>query len=224
MLIILVGFIYENQLKIKKNSNIQPQNTSAQNSLSDAINSSINNSPDVQSSSISVSSFGFVSPVERASERVTKKPFGIYITPKTSPVSPEKFQGYHTGTDFEIFPSELNQDVSVGAICNGKIKIKEWASGYGGVMIEDCNYNKQPITVIYGHLNLSSIIKKVGDRLNTGDQIGILGNDKSQQTDGERKHLHLGIHKGSSANILGYVQTQSQLDGWYNPCDLGVCR
>jgi murein DD-endopeptidase MepM/ murein hydrolase activator NlpD len=154
---------------------------------------------------------------------VTKKPFSIYITPKTSLVQPERFQGYHTGTDFEIFPEELNVDVPVHAICSGKIAVKRTASGYGGVLVQSCALNNQPITVIYGHLKLASITKNAGDNLATGDEIGILGKAYSTETDGERKHLHLGIHKGASISILGYVQSQSELSEWIDPCTL-VCK
>ena len=160
----------------------------------------------------------FVAPLKWAGERVTKKPFGIFITPQTSPVQPEKFRGYHTGADFEIFPEELNADVSVHAVCDGKMKIKEYASGYGGVMVEDCTLNGNPITVIYGHLKLASIQKNAGDSLLAGEVLGILGADKSAETDGERKHLHLGFHNGTSLNILGYVQNKSELSGWIDPC------
>jgi murein DD-endopeptidase MepM/ murein hydrolase activator NlpD len=164
----------------------------------------------------------FQSPLDRASERVTKKPFGIYITPATSPVQPEKFQGYHTGTDFEIFPEELTADVPVKAVCSGKLLVKEYASGYGGVAVESCELNGSPITVIYGHLKLASIALKAGDIVSVGDKIGILGADKSVETDGERKHLHLGFHNGSGINIRGYVNSKSELSGWIDPC-LYVC-
>jgi hypothetical protein len=175
----------------------------------------------------------FQPPLDRAAERVKKKPFGIYITPKTSPVQPERFQGHHAGTDFEVLPEELDIDVSVRAICTGKIAVKRSASGYGGVLVQNCELNSQPasaelrrgepITVIYGHLKLASIAKKSGDNLSTGDKIGILGKAYSTETDGERKHLHLGVHKGSSISILGYVNAKSQLSGWIDPCTL-VCK
>ncbi|MCX6766996.1 MAG: M23 family metallopeptidase [Candidatus Moranbacteria bacterium] len=176
------------------------------------------NTPTVQNSN------GFQSPLDRAAERVTKKPFGIYITPKTSPVQPERFQGYHTGTDFEIFPEEQSADVSVRAVCSGKIAVKRSASGYGGMLVQNCTLDNQSITVIYGHLKLASITKNAGDTLNTGDEIGILGKAYSTETDGERKHLHLGVSKGFSISILGYVQSQSELSGWIDPCSLGVCK
>jgi murein DD-endopeptidase MepM/ murein hydrolase activator NlpD len=165
---------------------------------------------------------GFVSPLDRASERVTKKPFGIFITPQTSPVQPEHFRGYHTGTDFEIFPGEENIDVSIKAVCSGKILVKKTATGYGGVAVESCNLNNEPITVVYGHLKLGSVIYNPGDKINAGDTLGILGKGYSAETSGERKHLHLGFHTGAAINILGYVQSQGELAGWLDPC-LYVC-
>lgn len=154
-----------------------------------------------------------VDPIANAANRVTKKPFGIYITPKTSPVQPERFTGYHTGVDFETFPNEQNIDVPFYAICDGKILVKRTASGYGGVFVQSCTLDNQEVTVIYGHVSLKSIAKNVGDTLAAGDKIGNLGHSPDE-TDGERKHLHLGIHIGTSINILGYVQKQSDLSGW----------
>jgi len=167
----------------------------------------------------------FVASLDRTGERVMKKPFGIFITPQNSPVQPEKFRGYHTGSDFEIFPEEQSADVPVRAICDGKIAVKKTATGYGGVLVESCALDNQPITVIYGHLKLASILKKIGDSLSQGEQIGILGKAFSAETSGERKHLHLGIHKGAAVNILGYAQNQSELSGWLDPCSLdSVCK
>lgn len=171
----------------------------------------------------SASPAGFVAPLDRASERVTQKPFGIYITPANSPVQPEKFTGYHTGTDFEIFPEELNAAVSVRAICDGTLKLKETASGYGGVAVESCMLNEEAVTVIYGHLNLASVTPNTGDSLAAGETFAVLGADKSTETDGERKHLHLGIHRGSATNIKGYVASQGELSGWADPCEQ-VCQ
>lgn len=165
----------------------------------------------------------FQPPLERANERVTKKPFGIYITPANSPVSLERFSGYHTGTDFEIFPEELNADVPVKAVCSGKLFSKRSASGYGGVVVESCELPGQPITVVYGHLKLSGISKNVGDNLNAGETLGNLGAAYSAETNGERKHLHLSFHKGTAVNILGYVQNKTDLSNWIDPC-LYVCQ
>lgn len=165
----------------------------------------------------------FASPLDRAKERITKKVFGIYVTRANSSVQPERFSGYHVGVDFEIFSDELGADVSIKAICTGTIAEKKWANGYGGVLVQNCQLKDQSITVIYGHLNLTSISKDVGDRFVIGEVIGNLGKNKSVETDGERKHLHLGMHKGANIDILGYVQNQNQLSAWIDPCDY-VCN
>lgn len=188
-----------------------------------------NNSPEIPNENPvvqparDVSGSDFSAPLSDPKDRVTKKPFGIFITQKNSPVSPERFSGFHTGTDFEVFPEEIGKDVSVAAICEGRIVLKKKASGYGGVLVESCLFDNQPITVVYGHLNLASISKKVGDQLQKGEFLGFLGKDKSVETDGERKHLHLGIHKGEGVNILGYVQNKKELDNWVDACTV-VCK
>ena len=158
-----------------------------------------------------------IDPIAGALARITKKPFGIFITPKTSPVQPERFQGYHTGSDLETTASEQNIDVSVVSLCEGELLEKKIASGYGGVAVQACALDGQSVTVIYGHLRLSSITAKVGEQLKMGDVLGNLGTGFSSETDGERKHLHLAIHKGGSINILGYVGSRSQLSGWLDP-------
>lgn len=165
----------------------------------------------------------FLPPLDRAKERVTKKYFGLFITPQTSPVQPEHFTGFHTGTDFEIFSGEENIDVAVKAVCGGKLLTKKAATGYGGVMVESCELNGESITVVYGHMKLTSITYNAGDTISAGDTLGILGVAYSAETGGERKHLHLGFHKGTSINILGYVQSQAELSGWLDPCQ-SVCN
>lgn len=153
-------------------------------------------------------------PIKDGLARITKKPFGIYITSKTSPVQPEKFQGYHTGTDFETTAAEQTTDVPIYAACNGKLLMKKYATGYGGVAVQSCKLDGQDVTIVYGHLRLSSVTPKVNDPLTAGEQIAVLGTGYSQETDGERRHLHFGIHKGTSINILGYAQKQADLSNW----------
>jgi len=146
--------------------------------------------------------------------RVTKKPFGLKISPQNSPVTPERFSGYHTGVDFEILPGEENTEVAVSAICQGKLSVIRRVKGYGGVVVQTCRLNNQAVTVLYGHLALSTIKQKAGDALTPGDLIGYLGQGYSYDTDGERKHLHLAIHRGADIVYLGYVQKQSELSQW----------
>ncbi len=153
-------------------------------------------------------------PIAGALARITKKPFGIKVSPAASPVTPEKFSGYHTGVDFETSDSEQNIDIPVYAICAGQLSFKGYASGYGSVAIQSCQIAGEAVTVIYGHLKFSSIELAKKAELLAGQKIGILGKGYSPETDGERKHLHLGIHKGSVINIRGYVAKQSELEAW----------
>ncbi len=161
----------------------------------------------------------FVAPLDRADERVTKKKFGQYITPQNSPIRPERFSGYHTGVDFEIFPEETDEVVAVRAICSGSLMRKETVGGYGGVVIQSCTLDGVPITVLYGHIKLASISQNVGDILAADEAFAVLGDDSSADTDRERKHLHLGIHRGSAVNVKGYVSNSADLSGWVDPCD-----
>ncbi|HHX58178.1 MAG TPA: peptidoglycan DD-metalloendopeptidase family protein [Candidatus Moranbacteria bacterium] len=153
-------------------------------------------------------------PLERASERVTKKPFGILINPDTSPVQPERFRGYHTGTDFEVFPEETKEKVMVFAICTGEILAKQKVVGYGGVVVQKCQLKEEDVTVLYGHIALDDTLKKVGDQLIIGEKFAVLGAGESSDTDGERKHLHLGIHRGAEIVLAGYVERKELLRAW----------
>ncbi len=159
-------------------------------------------------------------PISRASARITKKPFGLLVSPKHSPVTPERFSGYHTGVDFETFPEEQKTDVAITAVCDGTVLLKRFSQGYGGVVVQACTVNGKAVTVIYGHLALSSIPAKIGTHLSVGQRIGQLGRGYSTETDGERKHLHFGVHQGSSINLRGYVGSTAALKAWLDPVAL----
>ena len=157
----------------------------------------------------------FALPISNYKTGQTKKPFGIYITPQTSPVQPEKFTGYHTGVDIEQVQD--NADVLVFAIADGTVRHVNYVSGYGGVIIIEFSYQDQTYTALYGHMRLSSATISVGDKVSKGQQLAVLGTGYSSETDGERKHLHFSIHKGSSVVLAGYVQNQSDLSVWIDP-------
>jgi len=150
------------------------------------------------------------------SSRITKKPFGIFITPEHSPVSPERFRGYHTGTDFEVLPNEDETSIAVPALCDGSIIHSGTVNGYGGVLIQRCVLHNEEVTVLYGHLAPASL-KAVGSSLKKSDQIGFLGKGHSEQAAGERPHLHLAIHRGSEAEYRGYVESEQELAEWIDP-------
>ncbi len=163
-------------------------------------------------------------PDQNIIRRVTKKPFGLYVAPENSPVDPERFTGYHSGTDFETFPEEADVGVPVYTICGGPLRSRRTIQGYGGVITQECILNDQLITVIYGHISISNTTfngatadTEIAIYLGPGTFIGILGRGYSPETNGERKHLHLGIKKGITTDIRGYVQNQTELDSWVNP-------
>jgi hypothetical protein len=158
-----------------------------------------------------------VAPLNKVSERVSKKSFGTKVSPENSPVMPERFSGYHTGWDFEVFEDELTKNIAVKAICGGPLQSKATASGYGGYAVQRCEIAGQVFTVVYGHLRLNSVTASIGSYLAPGEKIGLLGSNKSSETDGERKHLHLSLSKGPGTDIRGYVSTTAALSGWIDP-------
>lgn len=153
-------------------------------------------------------------PVKDFKARVTKKPFGIYITPQNSPVQPERFTGYHTGADAEY--GDVTADVPVYAVADGTITYSQWTSGYGGCFILKVDINGVPHSVLYGHIRPSTL-PSLGQQFKKGDQIAVLGTAYSTETDGERRHLHLAILSDTRIDVKGYVSTKSQLSGWLDP-------
>jgi hypothetical protein len=162
----------------------------------------------------------FSAPLLRTNERTILKPFGINISPSNSPVRPEKFSGFHTGIDYEILDHEVATDVPVFAVCDGLISERKYVSGYGGVLVQECVIDDEAVTVLYGHLRLASIEKRPQDNLTAGEKIGVLGTGYSDETDGERKHLHLSMHRGSAVEMRGYVQSEEVLQRWIDPQQL----
>ena len=155
-----------------------------------------------------------VAPVQEFKQRITKKPFGIYITPKTSSIQPEKFTGYHTGADAEF--GDVTDEVSVKAIADGVVIFSGTASGYGGVIAIRHIINDEIYVAIYGHLKPNSLVKN-NTSVSRGQLIGVLGIGNTSETDGERKHLHFGFHRGQEINLKGYVNNQQDLKNWLDP-------
>lgn len=153
-----------------------------------------------------------VLPIAEFEKRITKKPFGIYITPQDSPVQPERFTGYHTGVDVEY--EDITTAVPVFAIDDGELVLAQWAPGYGGTIVLKVNIESQELYVFYGHLDPQSFSENV--QVKKGEQIAVLGKGQSQETDFERKHLHFAIIK-NKVDLRGYVKTEEELNGWHNP-------
>ncbi len=158
------------------------------------------------------SKFGL--PISNALERVTKKTFGLEVHPATSPVKNDRFDGFHVGVDFETTEAEADTDVQISAICDGPLIAKQFAKGYGGYALQSCELDGDNVQVLYGHMDLESIALEPKQELVRGEKIGVLGEGYSPETDGVRKHLHLGIHRGTNIDIRGYVQATSEVSGW----------
>lgn len=162
-----------------------------------------------------VAKISLIEPIDDFKTRITKKPFGIYITPQTSPVAPEKFVGLHTAVDVE-YVDKPDVDIPVRAITIGEVIKSGTAAGYGGILVIKHNINSKTHAVIYGHLDPKSLVK-LGMQVKTGQQIGVLGEGNTSETDGERKHLHFGVRADSTADIRGYVSSKIELLSWLDP-------
>ena len=158
-----------------------------------------------------------IEPVEQFRERITKKPFGIFVSPQNSPVQPERFTGYHTGVDVEF--DDRAEEIPIRAIAEGEVILSERAAGYGGVLVIRHTIEKRTVLALYGHLDPATL-PRTGKRVGAGDTIGILGKDKTEETDGERKHLHFAVLRGETVDRRGYVPTKAELSGWRDPLEL----
>lgn len=161
-------------------------------------------------------------PLDHASERSIALQFGMYVTPdpEQNPIDPpEAFTGYHTGLDYEVFIDELQTEVPVYAICSGSTLYSGYAKGYGGVVVQRCKLENEDVTVLYGHLGETSLPPEA-TVLQAGDPIGFLAPARSLWSDGNRKHLHLTIHRGEELEFRGYVQQEMELKEFLDPRDV----
>lgn len=162
-------------------------------------------------------------PISRGEEREKKLTFGLFVTPdpENNPIDPpERFTGYHTALDLEIFPEEESQDVPILAACDGKILQADVVSGYGGVIIQSCMIEGADATVLYGHLDYHRFLKSPEQEVKKGEQIGFLGESKSDESGMTRKHLHFGVHKGQEIEVKGYAEIESELENFLDPFPL----
>lgn len=179
--------------------------------------SSSASTPSVSSSSIAISW-----PLERSEERKKLLTFGLYVTPdpENNPISPpERFTGYHSGLDIEILPGEETIPVPVRTICTGPIRYADIVEGYGGVIIQNCEINEESMSVLYGHIYPNSFRVEVTESpVETGTVIAELSPKYSPESGLTRKHLHLGIHRGTDhLEFRGYVDDPKDLAGFIDP-------
>lgn len=175
-------------------------------------------SPTANTNTQPVPESAVVLPIKDFYGRVTLKHFGTYITKATSPVQPERFSGYHAGSDAEATSeAEKNVDVPVYAAADGTVVLRQAVNGYGGVVMVESTVDNETVTFLYGHVRLSSVTKTVGKTVKKGERLGFLGTGYSSETDNERKHLHFAILKGASTKLAGYVTSKAALSPWYDP-------
>lgn len=157
----------------------------------------------------------WIMPLEQ--DRITLKSFGTFVTPTASPIPQERFSGYHTGADFELREGENPYDVEVQSACTGPMVLKKFVNGYGGLVLQECLFHGEAVTVLYGHVRLSSVNDEVGSILTRGIPFAVLGEADSRETDGERAHLHFSVHRGESHELRGYVSEKEDLQSWLDP-------
>ncbi|MBI2454231.1 MAG: M23 family metallopeptidase [Parcubacteria group bacterium] len=152
-------------------------------------------------------------PVKNFYDNQTVNPFGIYRN--------GRFLGYHSGVDIEVDPEDLARKVPVYSIFEGEVKAVKTANGYGGVVAVEHPFGEVKLMGIYGHVRLWDANVKVGQKISSGYLIGYLGADNSNETDGERKHLHFGLSKKTDeVDIKGYVEGLRELkENWINPSE-----
>lgn len=153
----------------------------------------------------------FYQPIKNFYRNQTVNMFGTLVS--------GRFYGFHTGVDVEIDPSDLDKDVPVRAIYNGAVEEVQNVTGYGGVVAIRHEIGPKQYVAVYGHLRLKDIKVRSNQKVYSGDLIGYLGAAYSEETDGERKHLHFGLHKGLVSDIRGYVDTKNELESWVDPTE-----
>jgi len=162
----------------------------------------------------------FAWPLTAMENRPQLLTFGLYVTPSpaNNPIDPpERWTGYHSALDIEIYPDEIAKDVPVFAVCEGEVIFTGEVNGYGGVLVQTCTYESEPITVLYGHIDPNRIAKRVEDNLKVGDAIGFLGSHKTRDAGYNRKHLHLQMHRGPEIIFRGYVSRPEELTAYIDP-------
>lgn len=136
----------------------------------------------------------------------------------------DRFRGYHVGDDFEIpADDEPLPSIPVRAVAEGTVAYLSNVDGYGGVII--VRHEMEPygnVQTLYGHLDTDSTSLRTGDRVAKGQFLANLGADASEDTDGERQHLHFAVYEGTDVRLQAYVNSHAELSAWINPHDFFV--
>ncbi|MDP9211687.1 MAG: M23 family metallopeptidase [bacterium] len=168
-------------------------------------------------------------PVERYFENQTLKGFDVLVDrayhERHRDLFPHnghrnQFTGLHAGADVEFYSGrDARREIPVRAIAAGEVIHVGTVPGYGGLVVIR-HREPEVVTSLYGHVRLSDVRVRTGQRVTAGQTVAFLGESFSAETSGARKHLHFGIHKGPALDFDGYEQTREHLLAeWYNPDD-----
>src|SRR3989344_287784 len=150
-----------------------------------------------------------VFPIEEYAQRRTVNAFG-----EEGQVT---LEGFHVADDIEY--TDADAQVPVFAIADGIVQRGDWVRGYGGVMVIKHDIEEKTYTAIYGHLDQGSIQIADGEEVSRGQQVAYLGEGETEETDGERTHLHFALYEGTEQRIQGYEPSPENLENWLNPHD-----
>lgn len=212
-MVIVAGFVYVSKIKSPDRTTIQIQPGAQQTDQQPATDQPVT-TPPVQAEQVK-----YYYPISNYADRLTKRVYGEKTTLADASkfICGARFAGYHNGDDLETTEAEKDAEVPIYAIADGTVKQVSRVGGYGGLIIIQHQLADQTVTADYGHVSLDKTTIKASDTVKAGQQISILGDACSTETDGERKHLHFGLHKGSTVDVKGYVKTQADLSEWLNP-------
>lgn len=159
-------------------------------------------------------------PMNNYTQRLNYREFGRNLSGSEKP-NPcgNSFIGFHTGDDLETLSGEDSKEVPVFAIADGIIKQKTVVSGYGGLIVIEHNLDDQIYTSYYGHVDINKSIVNQDTAVRAGQNIAVLAFACSNESGGERKHLHFAIHKGDMIDVRGYVPVKGNLEEWINPIE-----
>lgn len=127
-----------------------------------------------------------------------------------------RFYGFHAGIDLEVFEDENDKLIPVYAVGSGTISYIGTLSGYGGVIL--LKLDDQNHTALYGHVKITKLKFRVGDKVTAGQILTFLGDAFSHETSKERKHLHFAIYKGGDLYFRGHEYSLDTLySKWEDP-------
>ena len=66
-----------------------------------------------------------------------------------------RFYGYHSGIDLEVFSDEIDENVPIYALSSGTITFIGTLSGYGGVILE--KLDNENASALYGHVKIQNL-------------------------------------------------------------------